>query len=216
MLNSYKKIACFILCLLPFSAYAAEFSIIIKSGSGKAVKNAVVTLTPTKKIKLKSRQTYIVDQINKTYVPHVKIITVGSKISFPNKDNIRHHVYSFSEAKKFELPLYKGTPTKPITFNKAGIVVLGCNIHDWMRAYIFISDTPYNGLTGESGGITIRDIPRGNYSLKIWHPRIINDLKNKPVKITLSGNKTKTHQTIISLKPAFKIRRAPKAKRRRY
>lgn len=216
MTNIYKKIAYFTLFLLPSSAFSANFSIIIKSASGKAIKDAVITLTPTTKIKLRTGKTYIIDQVNKTYVPHVTIIPVKSNISFPNKDNIHHHVYSFSETRKFELPLYEGTPTEPVTFNKSGIVVLGCNIHDWMRAYIFITDTPYYGLSGESGSITIKNVPKGKYSLRVWHPRIKNYSDKNTISISLIKKQNSPYQQTISLKPAFKIRRAPKAKRRRY
>ena len=211
----FKKNAIILFAFLtPVIANTAELNISIHSLSGKLVKDAVVTLTSDAKYRTQKNNTYIIDQIDKTYVPHVTIIPTGSKISFPNKDDIRHHVYSFSETKKFELPLYEGTPTDPVTFKKPGIVVLGCNIHDWMRGYIFISDTPYYGLTKASGLVTIKDIPNGKYSLRIWHPNIKNYAKSKPVKLNIL--KDITLEETISLKPAFKIRRAPKAKRRRY
>ena len=216
MLKKYFKLALIVSLLLPCSTFAAKLSITVKSTSGNLVKDAVITLTTDKKQKLKSKKTYVIDQINKTYVPHVKIIPVGSKISFPNKDNIRHHVYSFSDTLKFELPLYEGTPTNPITFNKQGIVVLGCNIHDWMRGYIFVSDTPYYGLSNSSGETSINNIPKGKYTLHIWHPRIKNQFLSKPIKINITKNNNITLEETITLKPSFKIRRAPKAKRRRY
>ena len=216
MLKIYFKFIFIISLLIPYSVYSASISITIKSESGSFVKDAVATLTPNKKQKIKSNKTYIIDQINKTYVPHVKIIPVGSKISFPNKDNIRHHVYSFSDAHKFELPLYEGTPTNPITFNKQGVVALGCNIHDWMRGYIFVSSTPYYGLSDSTGEISISKIPKGKYTLDIWHPRIKNKKKSKPIKINITKNNNLTLEKTIALKPSFKIRRAPKAKRRRY
>ena len=216
MLNFYKTIIISFLAFSSLSLTAAEFSIVIKSTTGQTIEDAVVTLTPIKAKKTKTSKTYIIDQINKTYVPHVKIIPVGSKISFPNKDNIRHHVYSFSNPKKFELPLYEGTPTKPVSFKQAGIVVLGCNIHDWMRGYIYITDTPYYGLSGKSGTITIKNIPKGQYFLRIWHPRIKDYSEQKAVKIKLTKNKIRYPEVSLQLKPKFKIRRAPKAKRRRY
>jgi len=211
-----KKIFLLSLVIIPISSYAEEFSIIIKSPSGKTIKDAVVTLSSKDNKKLQTGKTYKIDQINKTYVPHVTIIPAGNNISFPNKDNIRHHVYSFSETKKFELPLYEGTPTEPVTFNKSGIAVLGCNIHDWMRAYVFISDTPYYGLSGESGSVTIKNIPKGDYSLRVWHSRLKNQSDFKPTKIKVTSNQTHPYQATVALKPAFKIRRAPKAKRRKY
>ena len=211
-----KKTLLLITLIIPISSFAEDFSVIVNSASGKNIKDAVVTLTSKNKRKLKTGTTYVIDQINKTYVPHVTIIPAGNKISFPNKDNIRHHVYSFSETKKFELPLYEGTPTSPVTFNKSGIAVLGCNIHDWMRAYIFISDTPYYGLSGESGSVTIKNIPKGKYSLRVWHPRLKNKSKDKATIINVTSKQPSPYQATISLKPSFKIRRAPKAKRRRY
>jgi plastocyanin len=198
------------------SVYGGVLSVSITSSDGDKVENAVVTLSPTVKTPLKSSDIYIVDQIDKTFVPHVKIITTGSKVNFPNKDNIRHHVYSFSGAKKFDLPLYEGTPAEPITFNNSGVVVLGCNIHDWMRGYIYISDTPYYGLTNNSGYVKITNIPPGKYSLRVWHPQISIDGDTKITPITISSNATKHYKETISLKPAIKIRRAPTAKRRNY
>lgn len=196
-------------------ANSATLEVEITSSQGVPVKDTVVTLTSTSgQHKLKTR-TEIIDQVDKTYVPHVKVITRGSKISFPNKDDIRHHVYSFSEARKFELPLYEGTPTNPVKFDRAGIVTLGCNIHDWMRAYIYIADTPYYSITDESGKTNLESIPGGEYTLKIWHPR----LKSKEAlskRIALKKNESATISETISLKPAFKIRRAPTIKRRKY
>ena len=84
----------------------------------------------------------IVDQINLEFVPHVKPVVVGSPVYFPNKDDVRHHVYSFSPAKRFELPLYSGTPAAPVVFDRPGIVAIGCNIHDWMLGYIYVAETP--------------------------------------------------------------------------
>ena len=195
---------------------AATLNISIKSKSGDAIENAVVTLSnKNTRILQDNKSTYIIDQIDKTFIPAVITIPLGSKVNFPNKDNIRHHVYSFSETKKFELPLYKGTPAKPITFDKAGIVVLGCNIHDWMKGYIFISDTPYYGQTDKFGNIKIVNIPDGDYLLRVWQPRIKNYNSNG-TSITISKNKNISYKETIELKPAIKIRRAPASRRREY
>ncbi len=77
----------------------------------------------------------------------------ASYVQFPNKDNIRHHVYSFSAARKFELPLYSGTPAQPVLFDKVGVVKLGCNIHDWMIGYIYVTETPYFGKSNAEGRV---------------------------------------------------------------
>ena len=202
----------------PFNIEAASLVISIQTTAGIAVEDAVITLTSKNKKPVfnSQKRIYIVDQIDKTFVPHVKVIPTGSKVNFPNKDNIRHHVYSFSKSKKFELPLYKGTPAKPITFDKAGVVVLGCNIHDWMRGYIYVSATPFFGQTDKSGSVTISNIPAGEYSLLIWHPQITSNNKTDDRLVSFSKNDTKHMSAQIELKPLIKIRRAPTFSRRNY
>jgi plastocyanin len=101
----------------------------------------------------------IVDQINLEFVPHVKPVVVGSPVYFPNKDDVRHHVYSFSPAKRFELPLYSGTPAAPVVFDRPGIVAIGCNIHDWMLGYIYVAETPYLARTGADGRARLEACP---------------------------------------------------------
>ena len=111
-----------------------------------------------------------IDQVNKEFVPHVTVIRTNTEVTFPNSDNIRHQVYSFSPAKKFELPLYARTDAPPVTFDKPGVVVLGCNIHDWMIGYVYVSETPFFAKTGPAGTATLSDMPPGEYAVRIWHP----------------------------------------------
>ena len=103
-------------------------------------------------------------------------VRTGTAVSFPNNDDIRHHVYSFSEAKKFELPLYKGVPAEPVVFDQAGTVVLGCNIHDWMLAYVYVVDTPWRLVTDEKGAGVLDDLPAGRYRVDVLHPRLKGEL----------------------------------------
>jgi hypothetical protein len=111
----------------------------------------------------------MIEQKNKQFIPLVSVVQSGSNINFPNRDLVRHHVYSFSPAKTFELKLYSGIPANPVMFDKAGTVVLGCNIHDTMLAYIHIVDTPYFAKTDDSGKAKLSDLPAGQYQLKVWH-----------------------------------------------
>jgi hypothetical protein len=83
---------------------------------------------------------------------------------------VRHHVYSFSPAKPFELKLYTGTAASPVVFDKPGIAVLGCNIHDNMTAWVVVVDTPYFGRSAAPGKVTLANVPAGSYSLRVWHP----------------------------------------------
>lgn len=109
------------------------------------------------------------DQIDKEFVPFVQAVQLGAAVTFPNKDNIRHHVYSFSPAKAFELKLYSGTSAKPVVFDKPGAVTLGCNIHDWMVGHIYVVEGPWFAKTGKDGKAGL-ELPAGEYLLKIWHP----------------------------------------------
>ncbi len=155
-------------------AEAAELIATVKESSGKPVANAVVVVHAlgNKAPLPASAATVVVDQIDKEFVPMVKPVALGTAVHFPNKDNIRHHVYSFSDTKRFELPLYTGTPSKPIVFDKPGVAVLGCNIHDWMRGYLYVADTPYFGKTDADGKLTIASLPPGRYTAKVWHYRM--------------------------------------------
>ena len=86
---------------------------------------------------------------------------------------MRHHVYSFSPAKKFELKLYTGTPSNPVLFDRPGVAVLGCNIHDQMVGWIVVVDTPYYARTPAAPGrAQIDNVPPGTYALRTWHTRL--------------------------------------------
>jgi plastocyanin len=111
------------------------------------------------------------NQVDKTFVPAVLPIVAGTRVYFPNSDQIQHHVYSFSRTKSFELPLYRGEEAPPVTFDKPGVVKLGCNIHDWMSANILVLPSPHFAATDAEGRYAIRDLPPGDYSLVAWHER---------------------------------------------
>ncbi len=109
------------------------------------------------------------DQRNKQFAPHVLPVRTGTAVSFPNSDNVRHQVYSFSPAKRFELPLYHGTQAEPVIFDKPGVVVLGCNIHDGMIGYILVDDSDWNAVADGNGRASV-SLPEGNYRISFWHP----------------------------------------------
>src|ERR1700739_2368579 len=111
------------------------------------------------------------DQVNRAFVPDLLVIPVGSTVTFPNTDSVSHQIYSFSPAKRFQLPLYRGTPYPPVHFDQAGIVTLGCNIHDEMVGYLVVTDAPYYGRTDAKGAWS-NDLARGRYRITIWHPRM--------------------------------------------
>src|SRR5882757_8652807 len=127
---------------------AADLRLSIVGNSGKPIPEVVFIATPTGEASASRTRSQsgasgapaILDQINKEFVPEVLVVRVGTSVLFPNSDSVAHQVYSFSPAKKFALPLYRGRPYPPVVFDKAGTVTLGCNIHDQMVGYIVVSE----------------------------------------------------------------------------
>jgi plastocyanin len=157
--------------ILLFSMTAQAFEIVVKDDKGQPVQNVAVALYPEKEVKLPSQAPQDVIQQDKVFDPFVTVVAKGTTVMFPNKDSVRHHVYSLSKAKQFELPLYRGD-SKPVVFDHPGVVSVGCNIHDWMLAYIAVVETPYFAKTNSAGIGDIRDLPAGTYRLKYWYPGI--------------------------------------------
>ena len=133
----------------------------------------------------------------------------GTAIIFPNSDNIRHHVYSFSPAKKFELPLYSGVPAEPVVFDKVGFVTLGCNIHDWMIAYVAVLPTPYFQVTGNDGLAALKDLPPGHYTVQAWHPALKGQPEALARTVDLDAGSAKHFSFTLPLKPDLRAKRAP-------
>ena len=190
-------------------APAAEMHAVVRDHKGKVVADAVILAVPVDaRSALHARPPKdAVDQVDKQFVPYVKAIFVGSTVRFPNSDNIRHQVYSFSPAKKFELPLYSGTDAPPIVFDKPGVVVLGCNIHDWMIGYIYVSETPFFAKTGTLGTAVISDMPAGEYRVRIWHPSMDHAEETTSQQVTLTADAAASAEWQIGLKPNIRVPR---------
>lgn len=151
-------------------ASAASLQVSVLDGSNHPVANAVVYAeTDGAQRQPTQLRGATIEQKERKFSPLVTVIQTGSDILFPNNDTVQHHVYSFSRPKAFELKLYSGLPSKPIVFDKAGTVVVGCNIHDEMVAYIQVVDTPYFAKTNAAGQATIGNLPAGTYQLRTWH-----------------------------------------------
>jgi plastocyanin len=155
-------------CAPPLSA--APLEVRVTDPAGKPLAGVVVFAeSPEAKAALKPAAGIEIAQAGKQFVPPVTVIPTGTAVSFPNRDTVRHHVYSFSPAKKFEIKLYVGTPANPVVFDQPGVAVLGCNIHDHMVAWVVIVDTPYFAQTGPDGKVSFANLPAGRYSLRAWH-----------------------------------------------
>lgn len=130
----------------------------------------------------------VMDQKDHAFVPHVLIVEAGTEVDFPNSDAVSHHVYSFSPAKKFELPLYKGRQYPPVQFDEPGLVTLGCNIHDDMVGYILVVETPYYVLTNESGVARFAGLPADEYAVHVWTPRLRQTHLPAPIAVELAAS----------------------------
>ncbi len=148
------------------------------------------------------------DQIAKQFVPALLVVHVGTRVSFPNHDQTRHQVYSVSAAKPFELPLYAGSDIPFVIFDKPGPVALGCNIHDWMRAYVYVADSPWFAQTDATGHAVIT-LPVGHYTVQLWHSRLAAGANVTPIEVAVSANAPAVAHWQVSLKPPFAPHRAP-------
>ena len=179
------------LCLAgtaPLLAAAAGVGVSITDAAGKPLADAVALLEPASgKATVKPMPDAEISQAKRQFNPRVTVITVGTRASFPNFDTVRHHVYSFSAIKTFELKLYAGVPNVPITFDKPGVAVIGCNIHDTMAAWVVVSDTPWFARSAANGQARIESAPAGSYRLRIWHPGLPPNTELAPIPVVLGA-----------------------------
>jgi len=189
---------------------SGEIQAVVTDESSKPLADAVVIAVPIDgNMRLTSRPRDEVDQVDKEFTPRIKVVLVGSTVTFPNNDSVRHQVYSFSPAKRFELPLYAGVPPEPVVFNKPGLVVLGCNIHDWMVGYIYVSESPYFAKTGLDGKATLADLPPRAYVLRVWHPQLDASEESTQKTIEVVRGKRSDAAWALKVKLVAKVRRAP-------
>lgn len=184
--------------LLSSVAWAETFSVSfeLKDRKGEIFEDAVVSFVPNDKSLITAPNTQLtpeMEQKNKMFVPHILVVQKGQNVSFPNRDDIQHHVFSFSETKSFELELYKEDVPSPLLFESAGDVELGCSVHDWMLGYIKVVETSYFAKTDADGRVAI-DLPQGGYSLSVWHPRIINKENGVTMPFDVNGNMSVNYQ----------------------
>ena len=159
------------LVMMPCFASAIDLKLSIVAPDALAVEDAVVELLPLNAdAAVSSSGQKEMSQQDRTFIPFVLTVPKGTRVNFPNLDRTRHHVYSFSEPKPFELKLYVGTPQEPVLFDKPGIVALGCNIHDYMQAFIYVSDSSHARVTDSEGQASFTGLHAGNYRLRVWHP----------------------------------------------
>lgn len=189
---------------LTAAAHAATVQVDVADAEGRPLADAVVFLESSEARKLaKPLPEVEMAQEGRQFVPAVLVVPTGTSVSFPNRDKVRHHVYSFSPAKKFELKLYSGTPSNPVVFDQQGVVVLGCNIHDRMVGWVVVVDTPFFGRTAAATGrVQIDNVPPGRYTLRTWHARMPVGAAalEQPLVVAATGN-SQTALRMTGLQP---------------
>lgn len=182
-----------VLAVLAYPAALAQAAVTVEvtDAAGKPVEGAVVFLESAEARKaVRPMPPQDIAQEKKQFLPGVLPVTLGTEVSFPNRDTVRHHVYSFSPAKKFELKLYTGRPATPVVFDQPGVVVLGCNIHDQMVGWVLVLETPYFAQTTAGGLASLPAVPPGSYRLRTWHARMAvgAPATDQPLGVAASGD----------------------------
>ncbi len=195
-------------------AHAATLEGRIIDEAGEPVPDAVMVAVPLFDVPAPAaaRKTELIEQSSQQFSRFVTPVFIGNPVAFPNKDQVKHHVYSFSPAKTFEIPLYAGLPEKPIVFDKPGVVTLGCNIHDWMLAFIYVSESPFFAKSDRQGRAEIANLPPGKYEVRVWHPAVQAPEAMTRKSVELSRDASDRLQWAINIKPGItRVRRAPAA-----
>ena len=201
-------LALLVLRLPPARSAAGGVDALVSDDGGRPLADAVVSRVPMGgEAPAPRAPAATMDQVNKEFVPAVLPVVVGTPVNFPNRDNIRHHVYSFSAAKKFELPLYMGKPASPIVFDKPGTVTLGCNIPDWMVGYVYVVATPWFAKTGADGRARVGEVPPDTYEARVWHPRMRLEPEKTGKQVTVAAGEPGQVAFALALKPERRVPR---------
>lgn len=186
---SYRRVM-FAFCLLAArAAGAATVTVELRGPTGAPLPDAVVMVEVPNGPRPAPGGTFAMEQKSIMFQPHVLAVPVGATIAFPNRDTVRHHVYSFSKPKKFNLKLYGREDQRSVLFDQPGVVAVGCNIHDAMSAFIIVSATPFFAKTSASGRVSIDNVPAGGATLRIWSvaSRTPGNVISQPIRIAPSG-----------------------------
>jgi plastocyanin len=180
------------------TAVAADLKIDSADQRGRPVGDAIVSVLPAadgKIAALPSRsapRSKVIDQVALTFVPYIEVFRPGDTVVFRNSDKTRHHVYSFSPVKAFEFMLRPGQSSSPLVLDKSGVVAVGCNIHDSMITYLYVSDAPWVAHSGADGKASFAGLPAGSYTVRVWQPRLRPgkpDLAQSALLITASESR---------------------------
>jgi plastocyanin len=199
------------------SVGAGELAITVLDQRQQPVAGSVISLesdsampaTPT------PSKTRIVDQKDEAFVPYIDIYRLQDKVVFHNSDKTRHHVYSFSPTRSFEFVVAPGETSTPVGFDKPGAIAVGCNIHDQMIMYLYVSDARWIAQAGADGQTRFTDLPAGSYTVKVWHPQLRPGKIEPPQSITIGAvDDAKALSFALTLMPDPRL--SPGRERARY
>jgi plastocyanin len=193
-------------------AAQSGYEALVRTAEGKPVADAILSLTPLDGQAMPAAAAPTapaarIAQTGQEYEPLVTPIRTGSPIEFPNLDTVQHHIYSVSKPKRFEIPLYDGGRTETVVFEQPGIVTIGCNIHDWMLAYVVVLDTPWFVKTPADGRASFTGLPGGRYRLDLWHPLLTKPIAREVTLAAAAGGVPE--EFTLALRPDRRLRRAP-------
>jgi plastocyanin len=196
-----RALAFSVLLLAATPAAAADLVVQVRTATGAGVPNAVVTLYPGgRPAPLGRQQSFQIAQRDLQFSPFVLVVPVGAQVSFPNFDNVRHHVYSFSPVRRFELRLYAREQARSVRFDRPGIVPLGCNIHDGMIAFIHVADTGFAARTDASGRVSFTGVPAGAVIARVWHPYLRAPGNQLQLRWTIAAAGRQTQAVAVNLR----------------
>jgi plastocyanin len=195
---------------------AGELSVSVIDPAGHGVTDAVVVVVPAAPAAPVPHATSappvaVMDQRNRTFSPRILVVRAGTSVEFPNNDTVSHQVYSFSPAKKFQLSLYKGQLHPPVTFDRSGLVVLGCNIHDQMVGYIYVTDAPFFGKTDPAGTVRLAGLSGGEYLITVWSPFIADRASSLTRTVRVDAQEPTSSR--VQLMDALRARPEPRPQR---
>lgn len=204
--------------LLSPAAAAQELTLRLLDANGSPVVNGVMELLSDSPFESTTLLEAQIDQRDKEFVPAVTTIVAGGSASFPNSDDILHHVYSFSDAKTFDTPLYGSDASSQYReiFDVPGVVEIGCNIHDWMLAYIYVGESSLMAISNEAGVARLAEIPSGQYRLRVWHSRLDAPQNSFEQELVIEVDSNEELTLTLELARDRRVRRAPSANRKRY
>lgn len=207
---SIRTVAALLHTVLAAAAAASEITVQALDQEQAPIADLVVWLTPLDQLvpPAPAEMRATVEQKNEEFNPYITVVRVGTEVTFPNRDQVQHHVYSLSRPAKFEIPLHGGDEHESVVLDTPGIIPVGCNIHDWMISHIVVVDTPWFGQIDAAGRLTIRDLPAGRYKVEAWHPRLRQTAEQE---ITLAESGAVPVEFKLRLRPDRRLRRAPDA-----